>query len=161
MYHAFIAPTLYCDANGDFRGHDDKVYTNNTWKNYSTFSLWDTYRTLHPLFTIIKPQYVSDLVNSMLSIYDQQEKLPIWPLIGGETDQMPGYSAVPIIADAYLKGFTGFDADRAYRYMVASSVYEKQTGCRTCWKKAISLVIRYVRLLLSRWNTQPMIGVSP
>ena len=66
MYHAFIAPTLYCDANGDFRGHDDKVYTNNTWKNYSTFSLWDTYRTLHPLFTIIKPQYVSDLVNSML-----------------------------------------------------------------------------------------------
>ena len=128
MYHAFIAPTLYCDANGDFRGHDDKVYTNNTWKNYSTFSLWDTYRTLHPLFTIIKPQYVSDLVNSMLSIYDQQEKLPIWPLIGGETDQMPGYSAVPIIADAYLKGFTGFDADRAYRYMVASSVYEKQNG---------------------------------
>ena len=97
MYHAFIAPTLYCDANGDFRGHDDKVYTNNTWKNYSTFSLWDTYRTLHPLFTIIKPQYVSD-------------------------------SAVPIIADAYLKGFTGFDADRAYRYMVASSVYEKQNG---------------------------------
>ena len=64
----------------------------------------------------------------MLSIYDQQEKLPIWPLIGGETDQMPGYSAVPIIADAYLKGFTGFDADRAYRYMVASSVYEKQNG---------------------------------
>ena len=115
MYHAFIAPTLYCDVNGDFRGHDDKVYTNNTWKNYSTFSLWDTYRTLHPLFTIIKPQYVSDLVNSMLSIYDQ-------------TDQMPGYSAVPIIADAYLKGFTGFDADRAYRYMVASSVYEKQNG---------------------------------
>ena len=128
MYHAFIAPTLYCDVNGDFRGHDDKVYTNNTWKNYSTFSLWDTYRTLHPLFTIIKPQYVSDLVNSMLSIYDQQDKLPIWPLIGGETDQMPGYSAVPIIADAYLKGFTGFDADRAYRYMVASSVYEKQNG---------------------------------
>ncbi len=64
----------------------------------------------------------------MLSIYDQQEKLPIWPLIGGETNQMPGYSAVPIIADAYLKGFTGFDADRVYRYMIASSVYEKQNG---------------------------------
>ena len=128
MYHMFIAPTLYCDVNGDFRGHDDKVYTNNTWKNYSTFSLWDTYRTLHPLFTIIKPQYVPDLVNSMLSIYDQQEKLPIWPLIGGETNQMPGYSAVPVIADAYLKGITGFDAERAYLAMVASSVYEKQNG---------------------------------
>ena len=128
MYHMFIAPTLYCDVNGDFRGHDDKVYTNNTWKNYSTFSLCDTYRTLHPLFTIIKPQYVPDLVNSMLSIYDQQEKLPIWPLIGGETNQMPGYSAVPVIADAYLKGITGFDAERAYQAMVASSVYEKQNG---------------------------------
>ena len=128
MYHMFIAPTLYCDANGDFRGHDDKVYTNNTWKNYSTFSLWDTYRTLHPLFTIIKPQYVPDMVNSMLSIYDQQGKLPIWPLVGGETNQMPGYSAIPVIADAYLKGFKGFDADRAYHAMVASSVYEKQNG---------------------------------
>lgn len=128
MYHMFIAPTLYCDVNGDFRGHDDKVYTENKWKNYSTFSLWDTYRALQPLFTIIKPQMVPDLVNSMLSIYDQQGKLPIWPLVGGETDQMPGYSAVPIIADAYLKGFKGFDAERAYRSMLASSTYGKQNG---------------------------------
>ena len=128
MYHACIAPTLYCDANGDFRGHDDKVYSGNTWTNYSTFSLWDTYRTLHPLFTIIKPQYVADFVNSMLSIYDQQGKLPVWPLVGGETNQMPGYSAVPVIADAYLKGFTGFDAERAYSCVVASSVYDKQNG---------------------------------
>lgn len=128
MYHAFIAPVLYCDVNGDFRGHDDKVYTNNTWKNYSTFSLWDTYRTLNPLFTIIKPEMVGDFVNSFLGIYDQQGKLPVWPLIGGETDQMPGYSAVPVIADAYLKGIGGFDTDRAYKAMIASSVYEKQNG---------------------------------
>lgn len=128
MYHAFIAPTLYGDVNGEFRGHDDKVYTADTWKNYSTFSLWDTYRTLQPLFTIIKPKYVPDLVNSMLSMYDQQGKLPVWPLVGGETDQMPGYSAVPIIADAYLKGFDGFDAGRAYQAMIASSVFDKQNG---------------------------------
>lgn len=128
MYHAFIAPTLYCDVNGDFRGHDDKVYTNNNWKNYSTFSLWDTYRTLNPLFTIIKPEMVGDIVNSFLSIYDQQGKLPIWPLVGGETECMPGYSAVPIIADAYLKGFTDFDAERAYADMVSSATYEKQNG---------------------------------
>lgn len=128
MYHAFIAPTLYCDVNGNFRGHDDKVYTNNNWKNYSTFSLWDTYRTLNPLFTIIKPEMVGDIVNSFLSIYDQQGKLPIWPLVGGETECMPGYSAVPIIADAYLKGFTGFDAERAYADMVSSATYEKQNG---------------------------------
>lgn len=128
LYHAFIAPVLYCDVNGDFRGHDDKVYTNNTWKNYSTFSLWDTYRTLNPLFTIIKPEMVGDFVNSFLSMYDQQAKLPVWPLIGGETDQMPGYSAVPVIADAYLKGIGGFDVDRAYAAMIGSSVYEKQNG---------------------------------
>ncbi|MCP9610951.1 GH92 family glycosyl hydrolase [Coprobacter tertius] len=126
LYHTLIAPTLYCDVNGDFRGHDDKIYSAKDWKNYSTFSLWDTYRTLHPLFTIIKPHYVADFVNSMLSMYDQQEKLPIWPLIGGETNQMPGYSSVPVIADAMLKGFTGFDYDRAYKNMVATSVYPKQ-----------------------------------
>ncbi len=128
MFHAFIAPTLYCDVNKEFRGHDDKVYTADTWTNYSTFSLWDTYRTLNPMFTVIKPQYVSDMVNSMLSIFDQQGKLPIWPLVGGETECMPGYSAVPIIADAYLKGFKGFDAERAFKYMISSATYEKQNG---------------------------------
>lgn len=128
LYHAFIAPTLYSDVNGDFRGHDDKVYTNNTWTNYSTFSLWDTYRTLNPLFTMIAPEYVDDMVNSMLGIYDQQGKLPIWPLVGGETECMPGYSAIPVIADAYLKGFKGFDAARAYQAAITSATYPKQKG---------------------------------
>ena len=128
MYHAFIAPTLYCDVNGEFRGHDDKIYSGNSWKNYSTFSLWDTYRTLNPLLTILKPKLVGDMVNSYLSIFDQQGKLPIWPLVGGETECMPGYSAVPVIADAYLKGIQGFDAERAYHSMVSSATYDKQKG---------------------------------
>ena len=128
LYHMFIAPTLYADVNGEFRGHDDKIYKADGWTNYSTFSLWDTYRTLHPLLTIIQPQLVPDMVNSMLSIYDQQGKLPIWPLVGGETNQMPGYSAIPVIADAYLKGFQGFDPERALNTMVASATYEKQRG---------------------------------
>lgn len=128
LYHMFIAPTLYADVNGEFRGHDDKVYKADGWTNYSTFSLWDTYRTLHPLLTIIQPRLVPDMVNSMLSIYDQQGKLPIWPLVGGETNQMPGYSAIPVIADAYLKGFKGFDSERALNAMVASATYEKQRG---------------------------------
>ena len=128
LYHMFIAPTLYADVNGEFRGHDDKVYKADGWTNYSTFSLWDTYRTLHPLLTIIQPRLVPDMVNSMLSIYDQQGKLPIWPLVGGETNQMPGYSAIPVIADAYLKGFQGFDSERALNAMVASATYEKQRG---------------------------------
>lgn len=128
LYHMFIAPTLYADVNGEFRGHDDKIYKADYWTNYSTFSLWDTYRTLHPLLTIIQPQLVPDMVNSMLSIYDQQGKLPIWPLVGGETNQMPGYSAIPVIADAYLKGFRGFDPERALNYMVASATYNRQRG---------------------------------
>lgn len=128
LYHMFIAPTLYADVNGEFRGHDDKIYKADHWTNYSTFSLWDTYRTLHPLLTIIQPQLVPDMVNSMLSIYDQQGKLPIWPLVGGETNQMPGYSAIPVIADAYLKGFRGFDPERALNYMVASATYDRQRG---------------------------------
>lgn len=128
MYHTFIAPTLYCDVNGEFRGHDDKIYTADTWKNYSTFSLWDTYRTLNPLFTILKPDMVGDMVNSFLGIYDQQGKLPIWPLVGGETECMPGYSGVPVIADAYLKGIKGFDENRAYASMVSSATYDKQKG---------------------------------
>lgn len=113
LYHAFIAPTVYSDVNGEFRGHDDKIRKAD-WVNYSTFSLWDTYRTLNPLFTIIQPERVPDMINSMLSIYDQQGRLPIWPLVGGETNQMPGYSSIPVIADAYLKGFGGFDAERAF-----------------------------------------------
>lgn len=128
LYHMFIAPTLYADVNGEFRGHDDKIYKADYWTNYSTFSLWDTYRTLHPLLTILQPQLVPDMVNSMLSIYDQQGKLPIWPLVGGETNQMPGYSAIPVIADAYLKGFRGFDPERALKYMVASATCNKQRG---------------------------------
>lgn len=134
MYHICMAPQLYCDVNGEFRGHDNKIYT-ATWKNYSCFSLWDTYRTLNPLFTIIKPDMVDDIVNSFLSIYDQQGKLPIWPLNGGETECMPGYSAVPIIADAYLKGFKGFNAQRALKDMISSATYSKQRGVSLLMEK--------------------------
>ena len=126
MYHAFIAPTTYCDVNGEFRGHDDKVVKDAAWTNYSTFSLWDTYRALHPLFTLIRQDRLPDIVNSMLSIYDQQSKLPIWALPGAETNTMPGYSAVPVISDAILKGIGGFDTERAYRAMKASTTYPLQ-----------------------------------
>lgn len=128
LYHTAIAPSLYCDVNGDFRGIDDNVYTNNSFKNYTTFSLWDTYRALHPLYTLIDTKRVPDMINSMLSIYDQNGKLPIWPLYMGETNCMPGYSSVPVIADAYLKGIKGFDAERALKYMVSTATNQKQSG---------------------------------
>ena len=127
-YHTMIAPTLFCDVNGEYRGMNDMIYTDPKKANYTTMSLWDTYRALHPLMTITHPERVDDIINSMLSIYRQQDKLPIWPLMSGETNCMPGYSSVPVIADAYLKGFTGFNAGDALQAMKATATYEKQNG---------------------------------
>ncbi len=128
LFHTLIAPTLYCDADGRFRGMDDSIHQSGTFRNYTIFSLWDTYRQMHPLLTIIAAERVDDMVNSMLSIYDQNGKLPIWPLMSGETNCMPGYSSVPVIADAFLKGFDGFDAERALKYMVSTATNPKQNG---------------------------------
>ncbi len=121
LYHSFIHPVLFNDCNGDYRGADKEVYSASGTNNYSIFSLWDTYRAAHPLYTLIQPEKVPDFINSMLNIYKQQGKLPIWHLMGNETDCMVGYSAVPVIADAYFKGFEGFDVELAYEAMKASS----------------------------------------
>ena len=122
LYHTMITPALYNDADGSYRGTDKKVYEKPGFNNYTIFSLWDTYRTLNPFMTIIQPERSGDFVNSMLAIYKQQGKLPIWHLQGNETDCMVGYSAVPIIADAYLNGIGGFDPALALEAMKASSV---------------------------------------
>lgn len=122
LYHSFTQPVLFNDNNGDYRGTDKKVYSDPGFKNYSIFSLWDTYRAEQPLFTILQPERVNDMVNTMLNIYKQQGKLPIWPLMGNETDCMVGYSAIPVIADAYFKGFNGFDINTAFEAMKASSM---------------------------------------
>jgi len=121
LYHSFTHPVLFNDHNGDYRGTDKKVYHNPGFVNYSIFSLWDTYRAEHPLFTLIQPERVPDMINTMLDIYKQQGKLPVWHLMGNETDCMVGYSAVPVIADAFFKGFKGFDVDLAYEAMKVSS----------------------------------------
>lgn len=128
LYHTMTAPTLYCDVDGRFRGMDDKIHGQKGQDNYTVFSLWDTYRALHPLFTVIMPQRVDPMINSMLSIYEQNGKLPIWPLQSGETNCMPGYSSVPVIADAYLKGFRGFDPEKALQYMISTATNPRQNG---------------------------------
>lgn len=128
LYHTMIAPSLFNDANGDYRGTDKNVYSNPGHETYTTFSLWDTYRAAHPLFTIFQPERVDDFINSMLDIYQQQGKLPIWHLHGNETNTMVGYSAVPVIADAYLKGFRGFDAELALEAMKTSALLDERGG---------------------------------
>jgi putative alpha-1,2-mannosidase len=104
MYHSMIAPNIYNDVNGDYRGTDKKVYNDTSFTNYTLFSLWDTYRAAHPLYTLVHSDKVSDMVESMVKIYEHQGKLPVWHLRGNETNTMPGYSAVPVVVDAVLKG---------------------------------------------------------
>jgi predicted alpha-1,2-mannosidase len=122
LYHTMIGPSLYNDHDGSYRGTDKKVYTNPGFDNYSVFSLWDIYRSWAPLSTILHPDKVSSWIHSLLAIYQQQGKLPIWPLMGNETNCMVGYHAVPLVADAWLKGYKGFDADLAYQAVKASSM---------------------------------------
>lgn len=121
LYHSAIHPSLYSDINGEYRGMDRKVHKAQDYEQYTVFSLWDTFRALHPLLTIIDEKRTNNFINSFLSIYRESGKLPIWELSGCETDCMIAYHSVPVIADAYLKGIRKFDAKYALEAMVASS----------------------------------------
>jgi predicted alpha-1,2-mannosidase len=127
LFHTMTAPSLFNDVNNDYLGTDKKVYKQANFTNYTTFSLWDTYRAAHPLYTILHQDRVSDVVNTMLAIYKEQGKLPVWHLMGNETNTMVGYHAVPVIVDAYLKGYRGFDANLAYE-AVKQSAMQKTEG---------------------------------
>lgn len=127
LFHTMIAPSVFDDVNGDYRGTDKKVYHKPGFRNYTTFSLWDTYRAFHPLYSIIHADKVSDIINTFLAIYKQQGKLPVWHLMGNETNTMISYPAVPIIADAYLKGFRNYDTALAYE-AVKQSAMQKSDG---------------------------------
>ena len=124
LYHAYMHPSLYNDHNGDYRGADNEVYSNAGFDNYTIFSTWDTYRAAHPLFTLTQPDRVNDMVNSMLAIYDEQGYLPIWHLHGYETKTMVGISSIQVIAEAYLKGYRGFDGERAYEAIKTTSILD-------------------------------------
>lgn len=131
LYHTLLGPTLFMDHDGRYRGPDNAVHTAQGFTHYSTFSLWDTYRALHPLLTLVQPeQRNSDFVNSLLA--SQQHSpygmLPVWAFHGQETWCMIGYHAVPVIADAYLKGIRGFDGNRALDAMVATANYGPYDG---------------------------------
>lgn len=115
LFHSMIDPALFNDHDGQYQGADSKNHANPGFNTYSIFSTWDTYRAENPLFTLIAPDRVSDFVNTMLAISDEQGNLPIWHLNGYETGTMVGISSLQIIAEAYLKGFRGFDPERAYQ----------------------------------------------
>lgn len=122
LYHCMVTPNQMSDVNGQFRRNNSEIANvNDGSHHYSTLSLWDTYRAWHPLMTILNPNLVCDIINSMLDMYDATGELPIWPLSSGETGCMIGYHSVSVIADAYLKGLRCFDAEKALAAMIASS----------------------------------------
>ena len=114
LYHTMVAPSEFCDVNGDYRGADGAVHHNPGHTTYTTFSLWDTYRAVMPLMTILHPDRMPDIVNTMLAIADEQGRLPVWHLWGNETDCMVGNPGIPVVADAIVKGIGGFDRERAF-----------------------------------------------
>ncbi len=111
LYHTAIAPCLYSDVNGEYRGMDGKVHKSEGHDQYTVFSLWDTYRALHPLMTIIERERTKDFLYSFLSIYRECHKLPIWELDRNETNCMIGYHSVSVIADALMKGIALSDSE--------------------------------------------------
>ncbi len=121
LYHSMLTPNVYMDVDGQYRGRDLQVHTADGFTYYSVFSLWDTFRALHPLLTLIDRARTGDFVQTMLRQYQEGGRLPVWELSGNETDTMIGYHAVPVIADAILKGIGGFDTALAFEAMVKSA----------------------------------------
>ncbi|MAW94391.1 MULTISPECIES: GH92 family glycosyl hydrolase [unclassified Leeuwenhoekiella] len=116
LYHTQIAPVTFSDVNGEFRLENDSIVKAD-YTAYSTLSLWDTFRAENPLLTLLEPEKVSDIINSMLAYYSVHKSLPIWTLYGNETNTMTGNHAIPVITEAYFKGITSFDAEKAYAAM--------------------------------------------
>ena len=121
LYHTMIAPSQYNDVDGHYRGSDD-VVRRGDFQNYTTFSLWDTYRAAHPLMTLIHPEKMNDMVATMYHIYKEQGDLPVWHLMGNETDCMVGNPGLVVFADAVVKGFrAGLSDDEIIEAMTATA----------------------------------------
>jgi predicted alpha-1,2-mannosidase len=125
LYHTMIAPNLYQDVDGRYRGMDFKIHETKDFDYYTVFSLWDTYRAAHPLYTIIEQDKTNDFINTFLAKYDEGGIMPIWDLAANYTGCMIGYHAVPVIADAYLKGIKNYDVEKAFTAMKHSATRDK------------------------------------
>jgi predicted alpha-1,2-mannosidase len=121
MYHSLLNPNLYMDVDGQYRGMDLDVHRAEDFVNYTVFSLWDTYRATHPLFTIIEPERTTDFIKTFLAHYEYGGRLPIWELAANYTGCMIGYHAIPVIADAYMKGIRAYDVEKVFEAMKHSA----------------------------------------
>jgi len=122
LYHAFSVPNLFMDVDGHYRGRDLEVHRAEGFDYYTVFSLWDTFRGEHPLFTLLQQKRTADFINTFIKQYEEGGELPIWELAANETFCMIGYHAVPVIADAYMKGIRDYDAEKAFAAMKHSAM---------------------------------------
>lgn len=128
LYRTCLSPSLYSDADGYYRNQDNRVLKMpGSSPRYTIFSLWDTFRALNPLYTIIQPEKVAEFANSMMQFYYDNGLLPVWDISTWEANTMTGYHAIPVLADAILKGIPGIDADQAYQAM-KKSAFQQQRG---------------------------------
>ena len=125
LYHTMIAPNLYQDVDGRYRGMDLEIHKTTDFDYYTVFSLWDTYRAAHPLYTIIEQERTNDFIKTFLAKYDEGGIMPIWDLSANYTGCMIGYHAVPVISDAYIKGIRNYDTEKAFEAMKHSATRDK------------------------------------
>lgn len=135
LYHTFIQPNTLSDVNGEFMAADYSTYRLEKGVHYTTFSLWDTYRGAHPLYTILQPERTTDFVNSMISQYETYGYLPIWQLWGQDNYCMIGNHSIPVIVDAIFKGIPGIDVKKAYEAVYKSSTINHPTSPFNTWEK--------------------------
>ena len=125
LYHSLIAPNLFSDVDGRYRGMDRRVHRAAGRRHYTVFSLWDTFRTTHPLFTLLEPERTREFIETFLAMHREGGRLPVWELAGNETDTMIGYHSASVIADAWVKGIRGFDGEAALSAMIDSAEREQ------------------------------------
>lgn len=127
LYHSFLNPNIFSDVDGRYRGRDKKIHTLPTTDDaqYSVFSIWDTYRGTHPLFTLTQEKRTNEFIRTFLRQYDEGGDLPVWELAGNETECMIGYHSVSVISDAFAKGIHEFDTEKALKAMEATSTFDE------------------------------------
>jgi len=122
LYHTMMQPNIAQDLDGKYRGRDNQIHVAEGFDYYTVFSLWDTFRAAHPLYTLIDKKRTADYINTFIKQYEQGGRLPVWELASNETDCMIGYHSVSVIADAMAKGITGFDYEKAFEASKASAM---------------------------------------
>lgn len=154
LYHSNLSPTIFHDVDGRYRGMDQEIHQSDN-NNYTVYSLWDTYRAQHPLFTIMKPDYNQDLIRALLKKYQEGGILPMWELASNYTGTMIGSHAVSVIADAYMKGYRNYDTDLALEAMIASVVYDSTKAIPYPNKRIKEKLMPKAKLLVDEYGYVP------